>query len=113
ADILVSARSRTDLVSDTILNELAADPAMWLPQEANGAFTIPVLPVDRVIPEPAIGDDLLQSEQRSEPAADAAKLVVLGLAAGSMAGGPGLLDVRKRRPGRLFAGRKSIEIPRL
>ena len=72
----------------------------------NGTITIPVLPTDRVIRDPFIGDPLPQRDQTLPPADYAAGLAVLGLAAGFWARGTGLMDARKRQSGRLFFRRK-------
>ena len=96
------------LVSDSVLDELAADPALWPAQQGNGTITIPVLPTDRVTRDPVIGDPLPQRDRPLPPADYAAGLAVLGLAAGFWARGTGLMDARKRRSGRLFSRRKSI-----
>ncbi len=107
-DILVPARSRMDLMPDSVLDELAADPALWPTQQVNRTITIPFLTTDSVTRDPVIGDPVSQGDRPLPPADSAAGLAVLGMAAGFLASGTGLIDARKRRSGRLFSRRKSI-----
>ena len=94
-------------MADSVLDELAADPALWPAQPVNGTITIPVIPTDGGRFDPVIGDPLPERHRPLPPADDAAGLMILGLAAGCMARGTGMMDARKRRYGRLFSGRKS------
>ncbi len=107
-DILVPVKSRMGLVPDSVLDELAADPALWPAQPGNGTLTISVVPTDWVTREPVTGDPLAQRDQLPSPDDSAAGLAVLGLAAGFLARGTGFMDARKRRFGRLFSRSKSI-----
>ncbi len=107
-DILVQARYRMGLVPDSILDELAADPALRPAEQGNGTITIPLLPTDRVTRDPITGDPLPQRDQTLPPTDYAAGLAVLGLAAGFLTSGTRLMDARKRQSGRLFSRRKLI-----
>jgi hypothetical protein len=104
-DRLYSARASSRLVSDAILDDLAADSALWPAVEGYGAITIPVLSADRVIGDPASGDPLPQIDRPLPPSDTAAGLVVLGLAAGLWARGTSATGARKRRSGALFSDR--------
>ena len=107
-DILVQARSRMGLVPDSVLDELAADPALWPAQRGIGTITIPILPTDGVTRDPVIGDRLSRGDRPSPPADYAAGLAILGLAAGFLASRTDLMDARNRRSRRLFSRGKSI-----
>ena len=85
------------LISESVLDELAADPVLWPAKPANGPITIPIIPRDRVTRDPVIGDPLPERLRPLPPADYAAGLTILGLAAGCMARGTGLMDARKRR----------------
>jgi uncharacterized repeat protein (TIGR01451 family)/choice-of-anchor A domain-containing protein len=107
-DAVVWSRPQTSLVTDAVLDDLAADSALWPAEQGNGTIMIPIRLPDGVTGEPVIGDPLPQVD-RPLPAADySAGLTVLGLAAGFLARGTGLLDIQKRRFGRLLS-RKKIE----
>ena len=66
-DILVRARSRMGLVPDSVLDELAADPALWPARQGNGTITIPVLSTDGVTGDPVIGDLSRKGTGRCRP----------------------------------------------
>ncbi|MGO9463631.1 MAG: SdrD B-like domain-containing protein [Isosphaeraceae bacterium] len=101
---LMRCRRGTSLVSDAVLDDLAADAVLSQAQNGNGTMTIPVLPADRGHREPVVGDPPWQPR----PLADCtAGMAVLGLATGFWARGTGLLEARKRRSGRLFSRRNS------
>jgi len=107
-DGVIASRPRTGLVSDAVLDELAADKALWPAQQGYGTITIPALPTGRGTGDPVIGDSGPQGDRPLPPADYAAGLAVLGLAAGLWARGTGLTDARKRRAGRPFFKKKSI-----
>ena len=97
-DGLITSRARTGVVSDAVLNELAADASvLWPAQPGNGTITIPVIPADRVARGPAVGDPLPRGDQSLTPTDFAAGLSVLGMATGLWARGKGLIDGKKRR----------------
>jgi parallel beta-helix repeat protein len=101
-DIFVPVRSRTTLVPDSVLDELAADPALWPATQGNGTITIPVTPTERVTRDLVHGDPLAQRDRTLPPGDYASGLAVLGLAAGFLARGTVLKDARKRQSRRLF-----------
>ena len=107
-DRLITSQPRTGLVSDAVLDELAADSVLWPAQQGNGTVTIPVFPTDGITRGAVIGDPLPLRDQSLPPADYAAGLAVLGLAAGLWARDTSLVNARKRASGRLFSNRNSV-----
>ncbi len=103
---LIPSRSRTGVVSEAVLDELAADSVLWPAQEGSGTITIPVLPAHAVTRNSVIGDSLLYRNHSLPPTDYAAGLAVLGLAAGFWARGAVFMDDRTRQSGRLVSKRK-------
>ncbi len=96
-DVLPRIMPRTGLVSDSVLEELAADSALWQGRNWDGTVTIPVFPAESVAGAAAPSDPTVrQDPHRSPPFAE--RLAVLGLAAG-LSGGAGIIKARKRRSG--------------
>jgi parallel beta-helix repeat protein len=95
--------NRAGRVSDTALEELAADPVIWSAQQVTGTITLPALSTGFGTSGPVICDPLSNENGRSVPAADcAAGLAVLSMAAGLWARCNGFVDARKRRRGQPF-----------
>ncbi len=106
-DIVVQARSRMGLVSDSVLDELSTDSALWQGRSWDGTVTIPVFPPDSAAGAAAPTDPTVrQDPQRSPAFAD--RLAVLGMAAG-LWGGAGVVIARKRRSESPSLARKPLE----
>jgi hypothetical protein len=104
---LTASRLGARHILDAVLDDLAADSALWPAAHGYGTIGVPLLARDRVIRIPVNGDALPQGDRHQAPAEYAAGLVFLGVAAGLWAGGTGATDARKRRFGGLFSRRKS------
>ena len=104
----ISSRPRTGRVSDSVLDELAADSVLWLAQQENGAITIPVLPTVGDARDPVAGDPLRRNDRPGPPADAAAGLAVLGLAAGVWAHGTGLIGAPARQSERRYSNRSFV-----
>jgi hypothetical protein len=104
-DGLIRSGHRTSLLPDGLLDDLAADAVLGLPQQGIGVVTMPLLPTDGATRDPVLGDPLSQPDQSLRPADGAAGLAVLALAIGFWAGGTSLRDARKRPSGRPFSRR--------
>jgi hypothetical protein len=94
-------------VSEAILDDLAADSALWPAGEGYATMTMPVPIEDGFIRDPARGEPLPQIDRLCPTADGSAGLVVLGLAAGLWARGGAATDPRKRRAGYLFSSKKT------
>ena len=95
-----------DLVSDSVLDDLASDSVLWQAQQWDG-ITIPVLPLGTVSGVAVPSEPTTQDERALPPAAFAERLAVLGLFAG-LWGGAGLVNARKRRSGSLSPSGKPL-----
>ncbi len=108
SDRFIPSGSRTGLVFDAVLDELAGDSVVWPGQPGNGTITISVLGTNGGTLAPVIGDPLPQRDRRLPRADYAAGLAVLGLAGGLWVRGTGIIDARKRPFGRAYSRKKSI-----
>ena len=107
-DILTRARPRMGVVTDSVLDELAADSALWQRQNWDGTITIPVRPSDSFPGVAVPTDPAVQQDPTRSPAAFAERLALLGLAAG-LWGGAGIRNARKRRAASPALERKPLE----
>jgi hypothetical protein len=102
---LIPTRPRMSPVSDSVLDELAADSVLWQTYAGDGNIMIPLLSPDAV-PGAAVSTDSTSPQvRRRSPGAFAERIVAIGLAAG-LWGGSSLARARKRRSGGLSLGRK-------
>jgi hypothetical protein len=106
-DGLTASRIGAHHISDAVLDDLAADSALWPAAHGYGTIGVQLLARDRVIRNPVSGDALPQGDRHQTSSDYAAGLVFLGVAAGLWAPGTGATDARKRRFGGLFGRRKS------
>jgi hypothetical protein len=101
-DGLTAMENPTRQVSDAVLEDLAADSALWPVVDGFGIIAVPRLPRERAVGDPARGKPLTQSGRPQTPAEFAAGVAFLGMAAGICLRGTGAADARKRRSGGLF-----------
>jgi hypothetical protein len=106
-DEFISTQSSTGRVTDSVLEDLAADSLLWQSPGERGTYvSIPDAAMFRVVRGPVTGDPIAQADQTLPPADHTAGLAILGLAAGIWARGRGLTDNRKRQSRRpLFSGK--------
>jgi subtilase family serine protease len=106
-DVLRLAKPWTGLVSDSVLDEVATQLTMSRTLDGATHVNDPSIP-----PAPATmirdaSNPTLEQEQDGQLENSAARVVVLGLAAGVWASGAGIMKSRKRPSGSLFSRGKS------
>ena len=109
-DVLSLARPWTGLVSDSVLDEVATQLTLsrTLAGSNNvGDFSLPPTPATVIRDASAPTSEQDQDSLLEDPAA---RVVVLGLAAGLWAAGAGIKNSRKRPAGSLFSRGKSPEL---
>ncbi len=99
ADALVPARSRSELATDWVLDNMAADLLLSRGQDGAAPVSVPVLPPTGVTVVLDAAGPSVQLEQNGPSSASAAGLVVFGLAAGLWARRAGTLNTRKPQSG--------------
>ena len=93
---LIPARAATCQVFDEVLDDLAADSALWRVQEGYGTVMTPTVSADRL---KLSGNPVSQIDRRLSSSECAGGLAVLGLAAAIWVRDAGAIDARKRRSG--------------
>jgi len=97
----------TNLVLDSVLEELAADSVLWRAETTAGTTGLPARAVVGVSHNPVPIDLMRQQDRPGPPGGFTARLAVILLAAGSYGYGIGILGDRNRQAGRLRRKRKS------
>jgi hypothetical protein len=97
-DGLIVAGTRSGLVADSVLDELATDSVLRRSRAWDGTISIPVLPPDAGTGAAATTDPASQQDRPRSLAPFSERLAILGLAAGLWSGA-GLVKARKRRSG--------------
>jgi hypothetical protein len=102
-DGLTASRHHARHISDAVLDELAADSALWPVFDGYRTMKVPRFSRNRVIRDPESGDPLPQRDRPQTPSEYAAGVAFLGMAAGLLARGTGATGTRKRRSGGPFS----------
>ena len=111
ADLTPQPQFRQLSVPDWVLDDVAASHLILSPSLRRASvLSEPDLPPAGSVGVRAIAETESQEEAASSPAGSAARLAAMGLAAGLLVRGSGLMGARKIRSRGLSTGRKSLDL---
>jgi hypothetical protein len=110
SDVVVQARPRTSLVADSVLDEMAAQLVLARAQAQPDVAPEPSFLTAEATPTAVVLDANGQQNQDDSSTTTAARLAVLGAAAGLWARGAGIFRSRKRPSAAVSATRKNPEL---